>query len=77
MPTNPFDDEAGSFRVLRNDEGQYSLWPDFIEIPAGWFAKHGPDTKAACLAYIEQNWTDMRPNSLVLSMEKENVSLVA
>jgi uncharacterized protein YbdZ (MbtH family) len=77
MPTNPFDDEAGSFRVLRNDEGQYSLWPDFIEIPAGWFSKHGPDTKAACLSYIEQNWTDMRPNSLVLTMEKENASLVA
>ena len=77
MPTSPFDDEAGSFRVLRNDEGQHSLWPDFIEIPAGWLAKHGCDTRAACLAYIEQNWTDMRPNSLVLTMEKENVSLVA
>jgi uncharacterized protein YbdZ (MbtH family) len=70
MPTNPFDDEAGSFCVLRNDEGQYSLWPEFIEIPAGWFRQHGPNTKAVCLAYIEQNWTDMRPNSLVLTMER-------
>jgi uncharacterized protein YbdZ (MbtH family) len=71
MPTNPFDDEVGSFRVLRNDEGQYSLWPEFIDVPAGWFPQYGPDTKVACLAFLEQNWTDMRPNSLVLTMEKE------
>lgn len=27
MSTNPFDDENGTFYALRNDEGQYSLWP--------------------------------------------------
>jgi uncharacterized protein YbdZ (MbtH family) len=75
MASNPLDDETGSFRVLCNDEGQYSLWPNFIEIPAGWFTKHGPDAKAACLAYIEQNWTDMRPNSLVIAMDKEKAPL--
>ena len=35
MSTNPFDDPEGSFYALVNDEGQYSLWPAFAEVPAG------------------------------------------
>jgi MbtH protein len=66
--TNPFDDEDGRFLVLRNDEGQYSLWPSFIDVPAGWQVVHEEDSRAACLQYIEDNWTDMRPNSLIASM---------
>jgi MbtH protein len=66
--TNPFDDEDGRFLVLRNDEGQYSLWPSFIDVPAGWDVTHEEDSRAACLRYIEDNWTDMRPNSLIASM---------
>ena len=31
---NPFDDESGEFFVLRNDEGQHSLWPSFAAVPA-------------------------------------------
>ena len=34
--TNPFDDPDGRFLVLVNHEGQYSLWPSFSEVPAGW-----------------------------------------
>ena len=67
--TNPFEDENGTYIVLINDEGQYSLWPSFIEIPAGWTSVHEPDTRQACLDYISQNWTDMRPRSLIRSME--------
>jgi MbtH protein len=36
---------------------------------------HGEDTRKACLDYIEENWTDMRPKSLIEEMkkyEKEN-----
>lgn len=33
--TNPFEDENGTFLVLVNDEGQYSLWPAFLDVPAG------------------------------------------
>jgi hypothetical protein len=32
---NPFDDEEGNFLVLINAEEQFSLWPSFIDIPAG------------------------------------------
>jgi MbtH protein len=67
--TNPFEDENGTYIVLINDEGQYSLWPSFIEIPTGWTTVHEPDTRQACLDYISQNWTDMRPISLIRSME--------
>ena len=65
---NPFDDENGSFYVLVNDEGQYSLWPAFADLPAGWTAVSGPDGRQACLDLIEHEWTDMRPNSLVRQM---------
>jgi uncharacterized protein YbdZ (MbtH family) len=36
MTINPFDDDNGTFFVLVNDEDQHSLWPAFIDIPAGW-----------------------------------------
>lgn len=63
--TNPFDDENGSFLVLLNDEGQYSLWPAFAEVPAGWRVVFGEDARKSCLDYIEENWQDMRPQSLI------------
>ncbi|MEU5696620.1 MbtH family protein [Actinosynnema sp. NPDC020468] len=62
--TNPFDDPEGRFLVLVNDEGQHSLWPSFAEVPAGWTSVFGPDAREAALAYVEQNWTDLRPLSL-------------
>jgi hypothetical protein len=34
--TNPFDDDNGTFIALINDEGQYSLWPTFADVPDGW-----------------------------------------
>ena len=66
--TNPFDDDTIEHLVLVNEEGQYSLWPAFAEVPAGWTPVHGPDTRQACLDHVEANWTDMRPKSLVEAM---------
>ena len=67
--SNPFENEDGTYLVLDNDEGQHSLWPDFADVPQGWSAAHGPDTRAACLDYVEKNWTDMRPRSLAAQMD--------
>ena len=67
--TNPFEDENGIYHVLINDEGQYSLWPSFIDVPDGWTIIRKSDSRAACLEFINQNWTDMRPNSLIKSMK--------
>jgi uncharacterized protein YbdZ (MbtH family) len=69
MSTNPFDDENGTFYALVNDEGQYSLWPTFAPVPAGWSVQLGPDTRRACLDHIETHWTDLRPKSLIARME--------
>ncbi|MGY5035583.1 MbtH family protein [Streptomyces sp. 900116325] len=71
---NPFDDPDAAYLVLVNHEGQHSLWPDFAEVPNGWEKVHGPDVRIACLDYVEANWTDMRPNSLVQAMSADHQS---
>jgi MbtH protein len=62
--TNPFDDPDGRFVVLRNDEGQCSLWPTFADPPAGWETVHAADTRTACLAYVEANWHSLTPATI-------------
>ena len=61
--TNPFEDDGSQYLVLVNDENQHSLWPAWIEVPAGWSAVHGEDSRQGCLDYVEANWTDIRPRS--------------
>ncbi|WP_272933751.1 MbtH family protein [Streptomyces sp. PSAA01] len=69
--TNPFDNADGTFLVLVNDEGQYSLWPSFADVPAGWETAHPEADRQACLDFIEARWTDMRPKSLIAAMETD------
>lgn len=66
--SNPFENPDGTFLVLVNDEGQHSLWPSFAEVPEGWTTAHGPAGRQACVDHIDENWTDMRPNSLIAAM---------
>jgi MbtH protein len=61
---NPFEDPEGSYLVLSNNEGQHSLWPAGLAVPAGWIPAHGPVSRQECLEYVEANWTDLRPASL-------------
>jgi MbtH protein len=68
--TNPFEDENGVFHVLANDEGQHSLWPNFVPVPQGWKIVLQSESRAACLDYITKNWTDIRPKSLVEQLKK-------
>lgn len=51
--------------VVKNDEGQYSIWAVDREVPAGWAVQDMRGAKDACLAYVAEHWTDMRPASLV------------
>lgn len=62
--TNPFDDLEGRFLVLVNAEEQHSLWPTFAEVPSGWNVVFGEASREACLGYVEEHWTDMRPLSI-------------
>jgi MbtH protein len=52
------------YTVVVNDEGQYSIWPDFKPIPDGWRGIGQAESREACLQRIEQAWTDLRPFSL-------------
>lgn len=63
QPTNPFDDENGQFHVLRNKENQHSLWPTFAAVPSGWDIVLESATRAECLQYVEENWTNIIPLS--------------
>jgi MbtH protein len=53
-----------SYIVVINHEEQYSIWPAEQAVPSGWQAVGQKGSKEACLAYINQVWTDMRPLSL-------------
>ncbi|MEV4050457.1 MbtH family protein [Amycolatopsis sp. NPDC049688] len=67
--TNPFEDPAGTYLVLVNAENQHSLWPEQVEVPAGWTVTFGPAPRQDCLDHVEANWTDMRPKSLADTMD--------
>lgn len=67
--TNPFDDPAGTYLVLVNDERQHSLWPAFVQIPDGWWIVHDRASRQECVDYVNEHWTDMRPATLVRAME--------
>lgn len=70
-------DDTTTFHVVMNDEEQYSIWPDFRAIPAGWRAVGKSGNKADCLAYIDEVWTDMRPLSLRKHMADEDAKRAA
>ncbi|BAI76839.1 mbtH domain protein (plasmid) [Azospirillum sp. B510] len=63
------DAELSEYKVVVNDEGQYSIWPDKRKSPAGWHEEGTVGRKDVCLKRIEEVWTDMRPLSLRKQME--------
>lgn len=52
------------YKVVVNQEEQYSLLPVDYDLPAGWKNAGKSGSRAECLDYIRQVWTDMRPLSL-------------
>jgi len=65
-----FDDNT-RYKVVINHEEQYSIWPADRENPLGWKDVGRTGSKATCLNYIEEVWTDMRPLSLHEKMAEE------
>ncbi len=57
-------EDTRRYKVVINHEEQYSLWFDGRENAPGWKDAGKSGTKAECLEYIQQVWTDMRPLSL-------------
>ncbi len=68
--SNPFEDDNSGYLVLVNDENQHSLWPVWIDVPAGWTTVHGEASRQECLDWIEVNWTDIRPASLLATLDQ-------
>ncbi|MER7668307.1 amino acid adenylation domain-containing protein [Kitasatospora sp. NPDC096128] len=46
---------SGRHAVVRNDDGQYALWPGDLTLPGGWRQVYGPDGRAQCRAWVERN----------------------
>ena len=67
--SNSDEEDTTVYQVVINDEEQYSIWPADREPPAGWRCDGTRGPKAACLAHIDQVWTDMRPLSLRKRMD--------
>ncbi|WP_371621554.1 MbtH family NRPS accessory protein [Streptomyces sp. NBC_01116] len=51
------------YHVVVNHEEQYSIWPTYHDVPAGWRITGEPSTREECLRRIEEEWTDMTPKS--------------
>jgi len=63
---NPEDSTL--YKVVMNQEAQYSIWPAERDNALGWQDVGKSGTKAECLNYIKEVWTDMRPLSLQKKM---------
>jgi amino acid adenylation domain-containing protein len=49
------------WRVVVNDDEQYSVWPADRTVPPGWRPVGPAAAKSACLERIAEAWTDLRP----------------
>jgi uncharacterized protein YbdZ (MbtH family) len=67
---DPDREDTTIYKVVRNHEEQYSIWPASRENPLGWQDVGRTGSKAECLAYIKEVWTDMRSLSLRKRMEE-------
>ncbi|MEU9040478.1 MULTISPECIES: amino acid adenylation domain-containing protein [unclassified Kitasatospora] len=50
------DASSGRHAVVRNDNGQYALWPGDLTVPGGWRQVYGPAERADCRAWVEREW---------------------
>lgn len=64
------EEDRTLYKVVFNHEEQYSIWPVERELPPGWQDEGTRGPKAACLAHIQEVWTDMRPLSLRRQMDE-------
>ncbi len=62
-------EDTRAYKVVVNDEEQYSIWFADREPPLGWREVGKSGAKQQCLDYIKEVWTDMRPLSLRKKME--------
>jgi MbtH protein len=64
------EEDTTVYKAVVNHEEQYSIWPAHRDNPLGWRDAGKTGTKADCLEYIKEVWTDMRPLSLRKKMDE-------
>ena len=69
---NSDNEDTTTYHVVVNGEEQYSIWPGYKAIPAGWREAGKSGLKQECLDYIKTVWTDMRPLSLRRQMDADS-----
>jgi MbtH protein len=52
------------YEVVRNSEGQYSIFPRGRDVPAGWKKVGWSGPEEECLRYIEGVWHDITPDAV-------------
>jgi MbtH protein len=67
-------EDTTAYKVVMNDEQQYSIWPADRENALGWHDAGKLGAKQECLAYIKEAWRDMRPLSLRKQMAQAGQS---
>jgi MbtH protein len=65
--------DTASYKVVVNDEEQYSIWPLDKDNALGWKDAGKAGTKEECLAHVKEVWTDMRPLSIRKQSAKQTV----
>lgn len=68
-----FDNANHPHVAVVNAEGMYSIWPEELPVPPGWYVQ-AQGTRAECLRLIDELWTDMRPRSLRQKAERSRWS---
>lgn len=69
--TRDDQEDTTIYKVVVNHEEQYSIWFADRDLPPGWKDVGYSGQKQACLEYIKEIWTDMRPLSLRKKMEEQ------
>ncbi len=54
-----------------NEELQWSIWPAYQPVPAGWTASSCRANREACLAFIRKEWLDLTPLSVTRALHRE------
>lgn len=68
-PVDAYTIDGDLLKVIINGEGQYSIWPEKKDTPAGWKETGFSGTKSECTQFVDKKWTDMRPISLQVAMQ--------
>ncbi len=61
---SPSPEDHVIYKVVVNDEEQYSIWPYESKVPLGWKEVTKSGSKEECLKYIADTWKDIRPLSI-------------